>query len=267
MLTKTLSYLSSRISYRVTGKGKPVVLLHGFGEDGNIWQNQVEFLQKNFLLIVPDLPGSGNSTRFDHKQHIHIDAFAEAIHAILIEEKIKCCTMMGHSMGGYITLAFAEKFPTLLNAFGLVHSTAFADNEEKKAARLKSIEFIKKSGAYEFLKTSIPGLFSHQWLVDNERKIKALIEKGKYFSAEALIQYYKAMMERPNRISLLKNTSLPVLFIIGEQDNAIPFRQSLQQCKLPAYAHLHILRNSGHMGIWEENDTVNYQFLQFLQLL
>ncbi len=235
----------------MAGEGKPVLLLHGFGEDGEIWNNQAEYLKNTFRLIIPDLPGSGESEIVSGNTVSMID-YADVVKAILDEEKISECIMLGHSLGGYITLAFAEKYRSSLNAFGLVHSSAFADSEEKKSARRKSIEFIKNNGAYEFLKTSIPGLFKVSGpLVD------ALIEKGKNFTPEALIQYYEAMIARPDRTNILKSFDRPILFIIGEHDNAVPFQQSLQQCYLPAISHVHILRNSAHIGMLEETGKVN----------
>ena len=265
MQSKNIKYSDSTIFYRITGKGKPVVLIHGFGEDGNIWDKQVDFLQNQFQLIVPDLPGSGKSGVISSQSAVGMEEYAEIIKAILVEEKIEKSTMLGHSLGGYITLAFAEKYPDMLSSFGLVHSTAFADSEEKKAARLKSIEFIKKYGAYDFLRTTIPGLFSKQWSQDHLPEIETLVEKGKNFSSEALIQYYQAMINRPDRTAVLKNFSKPILFIIGEQDNAVPFAQSMQQCYLPVQSHIHILRNSAHMGMLEETAATNNFLLGFLQ--
>ena len=265
MQSKNIKYSDSTIFYRITGKGKPVVLIHGFGEDGNIWDKQVDFLQNQFQLIVPDLPGSGKSGVISSQSAVGMEEYAEIIKAILVEEKIEKSTMLGHSLGGYITLAFAEKYPDMLSSFGLVHSTALADSEEKKAARLKSIEFIKKYGAYDFLRTTIPGLFSKQWSQDHLPEIETLVEKGKNFSSEALVQYYQAMINRPDRTSVLKNFSKPILFIIGEHDNAVPFDQSLQQCYLPVQSHIHILRNSAHMGMWEETEATNNFLLGFLQ--
>jgi pimeloyl-ACP methyl ester carboxylesterase len=262
-LFKKITYKSSTIFYRVTGKGKTVVLLHGFGEDGEIWNDQVEYLKDHFRLLVPDLPGSGRSEMISD---MSIEGMAELVKAIMETELAISSPLgggwvgaFGHSMGGYITLAFAEKYPQMLSAFGIIHSTAFADPEEKKLARLKSIEFIKNNGAHEFLKASTPGLFkgAHPY-------IDILIEKGKTFSSEALIQYYKAMIARPDRTAVLKNFNGPILFIIGEYDNAVPFQQSLQQCHMPARSQVHILRNSAHMGMLEETGKVNKILLRFL---
>ena len=261
MQTKTITYQSSKIFYRIAGTGKPVVLLHGFGEDGEIWNNQIEFLKSHYQLIIPDLPGSGKSELI---ADMSIEGMAETIKKILkveLPETEEIC-LIGHSMGGYITLAFAEKYPSLLNSFGLVHSSAFADGEEKKAARLKSIGFIKTNGAYEFLKTVIPGLFLNP---EGYKPCTSLIEAGKNFTADALIQYYHAMINRPDRTAVLKIFSKPILFIIGQHDKAIPFDQSMQQCYLPNQSHIHILRNSAHMGMWEETQKTNLILHNFLQ--
>jgi len=261
MLNKNFSYQSANIFYRTTGKGKPVVLIHGFGEDGEVWINQVNFLKDHFALIIPDLPGSGKSEMITD---MSIQGMAEVIKTLLSEEKIDTCILIGHSMGGYITLAFAEKHPQLLTAFGLFHSSAFADNEEKKATRLKAVEFIKNNGSYSFFKTSTPGLFSADWSNNHQHEIDALIDKIKDFAPEALVQYYKAMIARPDRTAVLKTFNGPILFIIGTHDKAVPFEQSMQQCYLPAQSHIHILRNSAHMGMWEEADKANTALLEFL---
>lgn len=261
---KIFTYQSSKIFYRTIGKGRPLVLIHGFAEDGDIWINQIEFLKDHFQLIIPDLPGSGKSELI---KGMSIEGMAELIKEILnieLSQPEKEVILIGHSMGGYISLAFAEKYPDLLSSFALVHSSAFADSEEKKANRLKSIEFIKKNGAYEFLKAAITDLFLQRGQDGSKPSdpcIDRLIEKSKSFTDEAIIQYYRAMINRPDRISVLKNFSKPILFIIGEHDKAVPFEQSMQQCYMPGQSHIHILRNSAHMGMLEEADKVNNALL------
>ena len=138
MAEKTINYQSSKIFYRVIGKGNPVVLQHGFGEDGDIWVHQIEALKNYYKLIIPDLPGSGKS---DLIADMSIEGMAEAIKEIIIQEiaaPTEQVCVIGHSMGGYITLALAEKYPQLLNAIGLIHSSAFADDDAKKATRQKT---------------------------------------------------------------------------------------------------------------------------------
>lgn len=251
-MEKFIQYKDKNICYRLIGEGLPVVLIHGFGEDSNIWNSIIKDLQRNFKLIFPDIPGSGKSEMLEGA-NVSIDDYAEVINGILQEERMTQCSVIGHSMGGYITLAFAEKYPGYLNAFGLFHSSAFADDEEKKQTRRKAIDFIKENGAYAFLKTSIPNLFAGK---DHLEEMEELIERGKQFTAESLVQYYNAMINRPDRTLVLKNFAKPILFIIGEKDNAIPLQASLEQCHLPAKAHVHIL-DTGHMGMIENrNETL-----------
>jgi len=164
-------------------------------------------------------------------------------------------------MGGYVTLAFAEKNESRLNAFSLFHSTAYPDSEEKKQTRLKSIDFIRKNGVEEFLKTSTPNLFAKgNTSSENEVKssmIKEIVETYKDFNPEALIAYYRAMMERPDRTQVLKNFTKPILFLLGREDTAVPYEQGLEQSKLPRKVETHTLQQSGHMGMWEEKDKSN----------
>lgn len=255
------------VFYRSFGSGKRVILLHGFGEDGTIWQPQIDFLQATFRVIVPDIPGSGLSPFIPNS---NIDIFSDALKAILDKEDelhprqaSERYTLIGHSMGGYIALAFAQNFPQYLDRLGLFHSSAYADSDAKKTARLKSISFIENNGAPAFLKTSIPGLFTPAFAEKNPEKMEALIEKATAFSAEALVQYYQAMINRPDRTEVLRHFSGPVLFVIGAHDMAVPMQDSLAQSPLPAQSQVTVLQQSAHMGMWEETDKTNAALLHF----
>ncbi|HSN62236.1 MAG TPA: alpha/beta hydrolase [Ferruginibacter sp.] len=261
-MEKKLVFKNASLHYHVIGAGNVVVLLHGFGEDSSIWDELAAAISKNYLLIIPDIAGSGKSDLLTGNE-IGMEEYAESIAAILQEENIKQCTMVGHSMGGYITLAFAEKYPQMLQAFGLFHSSAYADDETKKETRNKAIAFIKENGTQAFLKTSIPGLF-----MDAEKSkadINALLEKGKQFKPEALIQYYQAMIRRPDRIEVLKSFTKPVLFMLGTYDKAVLLEHGLQQSHLTSISYIHILSNSGHMGMMEEPEKSLLNFTHFLQ--
>ena len=283
-MQKSFLYQSANISYTITGKGKPVVLLHGFGEDSSIWNNQLGFLQEHCMLIVPDLPGSGKSellslesgvrslelkdtpnSRLLTPDYISIDDYANCIHALLLSENISPVIMLGHSMGGYITLAFAEKYPELLSGYGLIHSTAFADSDEKRKARQKGIEMIEEYGGYAFLKNTIPNLFGKKFKKKYPDKIQTLIEAGAAFSKEALQQYTRAMMLRPDRTRVLSSSNwLPVLFVIGTEDVAAPMEDVLKQTDLPNISYIYVLNKIGHMSMWEAPEQLNQQVLAFI---
>ena len=300
-MNKQIEITGKKIFYRLYGEGKPVMLVHGFGETGDVWKSQVAFLKGSFQLIVPDLPGSGQSEMVDD---MSMEGMAEILKIIveketkpgphqtstdrggvantksqLLEESVseedlpsevapsggfRRAAMIGHSMGGYITLAFAKKYPQYLTAFGLFHSSAYADSEEKKAFRKKSIEFILKNGAFEFLKTSTPNLFSPSSLDKKPELIEGFIRSLNNFSAPALVSYYEAMMKRPDHTTLLKTTTLPVLFVLGEYDNAVPLQDGLTLSYLPEKSYIHILHQSGHMGMLEEENKSNELLKKFL---
>jgi pimeloyl-ACP methyl ester carboxylesterase len=262
MLNK-ISHSNKNISYRVVGSGSPVILVHGFGETGDVWHHQVDFLQHKCKLIVPDLPGSGESEMIPD---MSMEGMAAAIKAILDIEVIdQPVIMIGHSMGGYIALAFAEKYPLSLSGLGLFHSTAFADSEEKKAVRRKGIAFIRENGAFEFLKTATPNLFSPISKTENQPLINSFLQSLNNFSAQSLVSYYEAMMARPDRTHVLTNSKIPVLFIMGKYDTAVPMDDTLKLCSLPEKAYIHSLSNSGHMGMLEEADLSNEMLDHFIR--
>jgi pimeloyl-ACP methyl ester carboxylesterase len=265
---KEIKYNNHSIFYRVIGSGKPVILIHGFGEDGTVWENQVAYLKDKYQFIIPDLPGSGKSALIDN---MSIEGLAEVIKEVMMAEFSEVPpsggfrgAVIGHSMGGYITLALIEKYYNHVSSFGLFHSTAYADSEEKKAVRKKGIEFINEKGAFEFLKTATPNLYSPYTKMNNPQLVEKQISSLSYFTPEALVAYYSAMIQRPDRTSVLKTSKIPILFILGEYDNAVPLQDGLKQCHLAENSYIHILRNSGHMGMQEEIEKTNKILKDFL---
>jgi pimeloyl-ACP methyl ester carboxylesterase len=260
-MDKIITYKNRSIFYRVSGEGKTVVLIHGVPADGNLWHHQVAALSERYRFIIPDLPGSGRSELMEDNS---MEAMAEVLKYILDAEFVSEAVLIGHSMGGYLSLAFAEKFPGAVTALGLFHSSAFADNDEKKAARKKNIAFIEKHGSYEFIKLTTPGLFSEDFKKDHRQTVDNLIERYKNFNPGSLAAYQQAMMDRPDRRAVLEQIIKPVLFVIGVHDKAISFQDSMRQCHIPALSYIHILKNSGHMGMLEEVEKSNAMLGSFL---
>jgi pimeloyl-ACP methyl ester carboxylesterase len=194
-----------------------------------------------------------------------MEELAGSVKAMLDAEGIKKCIMVGHSMGGYVTLAFAELYPGMLKAFGLFHSTSYADSEEKKAARRKGIEFIRKNGSAAFIRQSIPNLFSERSRKEHPEWVSTLIARYAGIHPDSLIRCYEAMIHRPDRSHVLQQFPGPVLFIIGEQDSAVPLTASLQQCHLPSISYVHILGNAAHMGMMEDSTRANHILESFLK--
>lgn len=257
--------MDNHLFYRDKGAGAPTLLLHGFAEDGTVWDNQAGTLSTACRLIIPDLPGSGRSPALTTP--VSIEALATTIKDLLDKLKIDQCTLIGHSMGGYITLAFAALYPERLNAFGLFHSTAYPDSEEKKATRRKAIDFIRTNGAAPFIRQSTPNLFSIHTREHQPELIETTIAKYSGFAPGSLIAYYEAMIARPDRTDVLRQFTLPVLFIIGQDDNVIPVQQTLQQSWLPSISHLHILKNAGHQAMLENPEKSTQLLREFINFV
>jgi pimeloyl-ACP methyl ester carboxylesterase len=248
--------VSSHLFYRDLGNGDPTLLLHGFAEDSTVWDNQTGALSETCRLILPDLPGS-----------LSIEDMATSIKTLLDQLKIDRCTLIGHSMGGYITLAFAALYPERLHALGLFHSTAYPDTEEKRATRRKAIDFIRANGSAPFIRASTPNLFSAHTREHHPDLIEATIAKYSGLAPATLIAWYEAMIARPDRTDVLRQFPRPVLFIIGRGDNVIPLQQSLEQCYLPTISHLHIVENAGHQAMLENPEKSNQLLLEFINFV
>ncbi|HRO43440.1 MAG TPA: alpha/beta hydrolase [Flavipsychrobacter sp.] len=238
----------SNIQYRKQRSGNAIVLLHGFPEDGTLWEQVVPVLAKGFSVIVPDIPGSGGSKL--EEQEISIDALADSIAGILEHEKIEEAVIVGHSMGGYIALSFAEKYRKQVKGLSLVHSTATADTEEKKAARRKAIDLIKKGGKEPFVRGMIPNLFAADFKELHPEIIERQIERGMKLSDTSMIAFYNAMINRRDRTNILSSADFPVQWIIGSEDNIVPLSSSLQQSTLASVNYVS-LYNCGHMSMIE----------------
>lgn len=264
-MQETIHTSKGNISVSIHGTGTPVVLLHGFGEDSRIWEQQVDHLKHKYQLIVPDLPGSGTSPL--PSDQLSIDLMAEMIKEMLDALSVRSCIVLGHSMGGYITLSLAEKYPEQLLAFGLIHSTAFADTDEKKETRRKSIDFIKNHSALKFLQTTTPNLFGESFRTHQLQRINELIDRGKSFTSKALIDYFEAMIERPDRSEQLKKSNVPVLIFIGEEDKAADPADGLLQASYPAICQLELVPGIAHMGMWEASDRLNKGLEDFISFV
>jgi pimeloyl-ACP methyl ester carboxylesterase len=257
-MQRTLMVNDHAIRYQVIGEGSAVMLVHGFGEDHSVWENQVPVLQRHFRVILPDLPGSGESALTDD---VSMEGMAKVLKAILDELAIESCIMVGHSMGGYVTLAFADLYPGFLQALGLFHSSAYADSEEKKTARRRAIEFINEQGAAKFIEQANRNLFSEEFRKRNPAVVEDFVDRYTNFSNQSLVNYYDAMIRRPDRTHVLREFGGPVMFIIGIHDNAVPPGHTLEQCHLPRLAYIQLLMHSGHLGMMEET-ALSTEFLE-----
>jgi pimeloyl-ACP methyl ester carboxylesterase len=223
---KQILYKNTNISYSDTGKGTTIVLLHGFLENKNMWQKFVSEFSTKYRVITIDLLGHGDTECLGY---IHLmEDNADAVHEVLSKLRIRKAIFVGHSMGGYIALAFAELYPESIKGLVLLNSTSKADSEERKANRDRAIVAVKQNYA-NFIRMSIANLFSE----DNREKLVEAIEKVKIEALKTPLQGIVASLEgmkiRKDREVLLHTTNYPKLLILGEQDPVLNFEETKEQ--------------------------------------
>lgn len=251
------------LAYRKDGQGPAIVLIHGFPASGDLWKHIWPVLSSSYTLIVPDLPGAGSS-KLPNKD-MSTEVLAASINEILEQEGISEVIIVGHSMGGYAALAFAELYGSKLKGISLVHSVAAADNEEKKETRRKSVALIRKGGKETFIKQMIPNLFSPSFKATHASVMEEQVQSGLELAAESMIAYYNAMMSRPDRSEILEKAAYPVQFIIGKDDSVIPSDAALKQGKLANITFVSLYEHTGHMSMIENMGRLAADLGEFAQ--
>lgn len=248
--------------YKISGTGISVVLIHGFVEDCSIWGNFAEKLSEFSKVINLDLPGHGKS--IDNKPINSLEDYVAAVKEILDKENIEKAVIVGHSMGGYISLAFADMFPEKLLGFCLFHSVPFADSDEKKQARENMIKEISEGRKEALLKVHAKNIYAPHNVSKYEYEIKQGFNVANNMSNSEIIASIRAMKNRPDRSKIYKNLKVPALYIIGKQDNFIS-SDILEKIEMPENNDILILENSGHAGFVEETDKSIEMFKKFIK--
>ena len=251
IVNKQLVYNSTAINYNIVGSGSTVVLLHGFLEELSIWDNLSKKLSLTIQVITIDLPGFGKSGLISESHSMNL--MADVVNEILITECVSKCIIVGHSMGGYVALAFAELFSDKLSGLILFHSQAAADDCKAKKNRDRTIEIVKNNHS-KFISSFIPELFCEMNVGKYKSEIEHLIKVSLQTKDEGIIASLRGMRDRKDQIELLKELNIPILFIVGKQDSRIPLEKINQQISLPKISEVLMMDNVGHMGFIEAKD-------------
>lgn len=246
---KYADFKKGRIAFTDKGKGRAVVLLHGFPFSKELWADTRDVLAKQFRVICIDLPGHGQSDSFGY---VHsMDLMAKAVKAVLDKLRLKKYVLVGHSMGGYVSLAFAELFPEQIKGLCLFHSTSYADSEQKKKDREKAIASVKKDPDV-FLRASVKNLFAVKNIRTFRKEIAFATKIARKTPKQGIVNALEGMKDRPNRDVVLHFAKFPVLFIVGKYDNLLPMQSLLDQSKISKKGSALLLDDTGHMGFLEE---------------
>ncbi len=261
MIHNTLDYKSCTINYQCEGTGEEtLVLLHGFMGNLESWASLIYEYMRKIRVVAIDLLGHGESGSLGETHTM--EEQADMVKAVLDALGIRKCVMCGHSMGGYITMAFAERYPQYLKGLCLMHSHALADSEKKKQDRQRMCDIVASNRA-GFVIGFIPNLFAACNRVRLAGQIKDLQEVALGTTCESIIASQRGMMRRPSRVDVLQNSTFPVLFIAGRQDERISIDSILAQAALTPHCEVLLLPNAGHMSVLEERPLVSRRLLTF----
>lgn len=239
----------------------PLVLLHGFCEDSSLWAPVLPAFPQVPVVRI-DLPGFGNS---DLPRTPGMETYADAVCAVLNELGIERAVLAGHSMGGYVALAFARAYPERLAGFSLVHSHPYPDPPERIETRRRGIALLQAGKKDQYVAQLFPNLFAPAFAQAHPEIVEALIQTGRQQSAEGIIAALEGMIERQNHVDTLRDSTCPVQFILGEQDSIIPLEEALAAATLPTQVDIRVLAAVGHTGMFEATDQTASALRDFWQ--
>ena len=235
-----------QLAYERRGKGTPLVLLHGFPLDHHLWDAVLPLLEDSFDLILPDLRGFGESSTVD--SFYAMEDYASDIAGLLDGLGIRKAAIAGHSMGGYVALAFARLFPERVRGLALVSSQVLADAPERKEGRYKSAAEVAEHGIGSVVEAMTPKFTSDKKLQAFARQSMERQQPAAYIGA------LKAMAERVDSTSLLASFLFPVVLIHGDADALIPVDRAREVKAALPQAHLVEISDAGHMPMMEDRE-------------
>ena len=247
-----------------SGKGeKCVVLLHGYLESLYVWDDFLPLITPEVRVITVDIPGHGIS---DPIAEVHsMELMAGVIHDMLDALGIERVTLVGHSMGGYISLAFCEKYPERLDGVVLLSSSPMADTEQKIENRRREITLVR-AGKKDVLAAVAP---ETGFAVQNRKRLKDyiedLVEQVHMTEEDGIVALLEGMIARKDQNDMLRSSSVRQLFILGKHDNYIPEEAARVFVEANPQAEVVWLENSGHMGFIEEPQACAEALLRFVK--
>lgn len=255
-MTRELSSGGKKISFTDSGSGRVIMLIHGYLETSEIWKSFAQKLATSFRVIAVDLPGHGGSDPGGEVQTM--ESMADALQSFLHDIGIEKVFLVGHSLGGYVALAFAERHSGYLAGYALIHSHPFADTQAAVQNRELQIRLVAEGRKEEFRSDSVMKMYAEDNIKGFQNELSESLRISSTINERAIIAVLKGMIQRPSRQSLVEEGGLPCLWIMGAKDKFINYREVSARIKMPGNSVTVILENSGHMGFIEEEErTVN----------
>lgn len=259
-MSKFITYKNTKIHYTESGKGTAIVLLHGFLENISMWKNLEQVLNSRFRVIAVDLLGHGKS---ENLGYVHtMTEMADTVRAVLDSLNIRRSFFVGHSMGGYVALAFAEMYPDNVKGLILLNSTTRGDSEEKKKGRDRAIAVVKENHQ-SFIRTSIPMLFRSKCRKIHKDEIVEIKKQALTTSKQGVIAALEGMKIRDDREVLLHFGPYPKMMILGKRDPVLAYENLIDQTKGTETDVIEL--ENGHMSLIEDREEAEQAILEFVK--
>ncbi len=253
-------YKNTRVAYYCYGEGtKTLVLLHGFLENSSMWKAIVNEFSNDVKIICIDLLGHGKSECLGY---VHtMEEIAESVQAVLLEEKVSEAVFVGHSMGGYVALALAEKHPEIIGKLCLLNSTAQPDSEERKMIRDRAIQ-MAKTNYKSLVSMSISNLFSSETSSEFTAEIAECRIEALKTSVQGYIACAEGMKHRKNREHVLKSEAYESLLITGKKDPVLVYENSVAEANRTQTPIVEL--SNGHMSHIENKKELLISLRDFI---
>jgi len=250
-----------KLHFSEAGQGTPVVLLHGFPLSSAIWQPQLK-LSNQYRVITPDLRGHGKSPA---PEGIYdMDLLARDVLALLDDLKIPKAVIMGHSMGGYATLALWKLAPERFLALGMISSQAGADTQEARERRLSLAEKVATEGGKGVVIEGMLGKLFAPDIEPDDPKIEEIRQIMSASPGAGIVGSLEGMAARRDSVTALPGISVPTLILTGEKDQIIPQAKGEEMLAALPNATMAIIEDAGHMPMLERPDATTAAIRRFL---
>lgn len=249
------------ISYTDVGHGTPIILIHAFPTDQNLWRSQRDALKTNFRVITLDLPGFGKSAPVDGNA-ITMTAYADEIKKLLDQLHIEKAVVGGESMGGYITLAFLEKYPDRVSGLILSDTQSISDSDEAKAKRETSAVDVLTNGTSGLITWFLPKALSPNAKDETRQYLKSILESQSPFAVASAL---RGMAIRKDLTHVLAESTLPILIISGDADVVVSPQQSEAMHRAAKNSKLVMIADSGHLSSLENPNEWNAAVTEFIR--
>tara|TARA_R110002073_G_scaffold123234_2_gene266884 strand:- start:70060 stop:70842 length:783 start_codon:yes stop_codon:yes gene_type:complete len=260
-MQKTLSFKNIQVSYFDFGKGPTIVLLHGFLENSTMWSSIIPTLSKTHRVLAIDLLGHGKTECLGYVHSMEL--MAEAVEAVLKSLRLRRVLIIGHSMGGYVALAFAEKHPEKLKGLCLMNSTSLADEEERKELRARANKMVQ-SNFRSMVQMSFTNLFSEKSRTEFKLEMELALKEALKTPLQGYIACQEGMRIRQNRTHVLTENSFKKLIIIGKKDPVLVYEESLEEASKTNTEVL--VFNDGHMSHLENKQELLIALKKFVKI-